>query len=175
MRQPEPYEYPNSRYFAEYLNFEAEEVLIELLKNQKNQVRDVCQKLTKGQENVAYAPGKWSLKQLIGHLIDTERIFTYRALAISRGERQALPGYDEDAYQSHSQYESQDFEDVLTQYHHVRQASISLIQSFSPNQANQIGNANGHQVSVRAICWMIAGHEKHHLNIINERYLPHFL
>ncbi len=175
MRSPEPYEYPNSRYFAEYLNIEAEEDLFDLLKNQEKQLLHICQNLSKGQENFAYALGKWSLKQLIGHLVDTERIFMYRALAISRGERQALPGYDEDAYQSHAHYESQDFADVLTQYQHVRQASLSLIQSFSTNQANQIGNANGHNVSVRAICWMIAGHEKHHLSIINERYLPHFL
>jgi uncharacterized damage-inducible protein DinB len=175
MRSPEPYEYPNSRYFAEYLNFEADENLFDLLQTQQKQLLNIYQNLAKGQENFAYAAGKWSLKQLIGHLIDTERIFTYRALAISRGERQALPGYDEDAYQSHAQYESQDFGDVLAQYQHVRQASISLIQSFSPNQVNQIGNANGHNVSVCAICWMIAGHEKHHLSIINERYLPHFL
>ena len=175
MHLPASYEYPNAPYFAEYLNFGPEEDLMDLLETQQTSLLHICQNLTKGQENFVYAAKKWSIQQLIGHLTDSERIFAYRALAISRGERQALPGFDENDYLIHAQYESQTFSDILTQYQHVRQATISLIKSFSPTQANQLGNANGHSISVRALCWMIAGHEKHHLKIINERYLPHFL
>ena len=171
MRLPEPYEYPNSSYFAEYLNFEAGDHLIDILKSQQTELLEIFQNLAKGQENYAYAPGKWSLLQLLGHIIDTERIFSYRGLAISRGERQALPSFDENEYLLHAQYESQDFTHVLTQYRHVRQATMSLIESFSTSQANQIGNANGQSVSVRALAWMIAGHEKHHIQVIKERYL----
>ena len=171
MRLPEPYEYPNSSYFAEYLNFEAEDNLIDILKSQHTDLLEICQKLKKGQETFAYAPGKWSIQQLLGHIIDTERVFSYRALAISRGERQALPSFDENEYLLHAQYESQDFADILTQYRHVRQATMSLIESFSTSQANQLGNANGQSVSVRALAWMIAGHEKHHIQVIKERYL----
>jgi uncharacterized damage-inducible protein DinB len=175
MRSPEAYEYPNSTYFAEYLNFGPEDHLLDILKSQHADLLEICLNLAKGQETFAYAAGKWSIQQLLGHIIDTERVFSYRALAISRGERQALPSFDENEYLLQAQYESQDFTHVLTQYRHVRQATISLIKSFSPTQANQLGNANGHSISVRALCWMIAGHEKHHLKIINERYLPHFL
>lgn len=171
MRLPEPYEYPNSSYFAEYLNFEAEDQLLDILKSQHAELLEICQNLAKGQESFAYAPGKWSFLQLLGHIIDTERIFSYRALAISRGERQALPSFDENEYLLHAQYESQSFTDILTQYRHVRQATISLIESFSTNQTNQMGNVNGHSVSVRALSWMIAGHEKHHIQLIKERYL----
>jgi uncharacterized damage-inducible protein DinB len=171
MRLPEPYEYPNSSYFAEYLNFEAEDNLLDILKSQHTTLIEICQNLTKGQETFAYAAGKWSIQQLLGHIIDTERVFSYRALAISRGERQALPSFDENEYLIHAQYESQDFADILTQYRHVRQATMSLIESFSTSQANKIGNANGQSVSVRALAWMIAGHEKHHIQVIKERYL----
>ena len=171
MRLPEPYEYPKLSYFAEYLNFGPEDHLLDILKSHHADLLEICQNLAKGQESFAYAPGKWSFQQLLGHIIDTERIFSYRALAISRGERQALPSFDENEYLLHSQYESQDFTDILTQYRHVRQATISLIESFSTIQANQLGNANGQSVSVRALAWMIAGHEKHHIQVIKERYL----
>ncbi len=171
MRLPEPFEYPNSSYFAEYLNFGPEDHLLDILKSQHTDLLEICQNLTKGQETFAYAPGKWSLQQLLGHIIDTERIFSYRALAISRGERQSLPSFDENEYLLHAQYESQDFADILAQYRHVRQATMSLIESFSTSQANQLGNANGQSVSVRALAWMIAGHEKHHIQVIKERYL----
>jgi hypothetical protein len=171
MRLPEPFEYPKSSYFAEYLNFEAEDQLLDILKSQHTELLEIYQNLAKGQENYAYAPGKWSLQQLLGHIIDTERVFSYRALAISRGERQALPSFDENEYLLHAQYESQDFTHVLTQYRHVRQATISLIESFSTIQSNQLGNANGQSVSARALSWMIAGHEKHHIQVIKERYL----
>ena len=171
MRLPEPFEYPNSSYFAEYLNFGPEDHLRDILKSQHTNLLEICLNLAKGQESFAYAPGKWSIQQLLGHIIDTERIFSYRALAISRGERQALPSFDENEYLLHAQYESQDFTDILTQYRHVRQATISLIESFSTIQANQLGNANGQSVSARALSWMIAGHEKHHIQVIKERYL----
>jgi uncharacterized damage-inducible protein DinB len=171
MRLPEAYEYPKTTYFAEYLNFEPEDALVDILKSQQSSLLEICQNLNKGQENFAYAPGKWSIQQLIGHIIDTERIFSYRALAISRGEKQMLPGFDENEYLVGAQFESQSFADILTQYRHVRQATISLIESFSTNQANQMGHVNGNSVSVRALSWMIAGHEKHHIQLIKERYL----
>lgn len=171
MRLPAPYEYPKSSYFAEYLNFEPEDHLLEILKSQQTNLLQICQNLQKGQESFAYAPGKWSLQQVIGHIIDTERIFSYRALAISRGEKQALLGFDENEYLLHAHYESQAFNDVLEQYRHVRQATISLIKSFNTSQTNQLGNANGQSVSVRILSWMIAGHEKHHIQVIKERYL----
>jgi len=171
MRLPETYEYPKTTYFAEYLNFEPEVALVDMLKSQQSELLQICQTLQKGQENFAYALGKWSIQQVLGHIIDTERIFSYRALSISRGEKQALLGFDENEYLVGAQYESQDFSEILNQYRHVRKATISLIESFSTNQANHMGNVNGNSVSVRALSWMIAGHEKHHIQIIKERYL----
>ncbi|MHA8088000.1 DinB family protein [Aquirufa sp. Wall-65K1] len=170
MFPPASYEYPKTSYFAEYLNFESSENLFEVLENQSKIIQSTYQKLSPQQWTFAYAPGKWTLQQLLGHMIDTERIFSYRALSISRGEQQSLPGFDENSYLEHAQYENQNPELVLQQYLTTRQATFSLLQSFSENQWNQLGNANGNSVSVRALSWMIAGHEKHHLGVIKERY-----
>ncbi len=171
MHLPASYEYPNAPYFAEYLNFEAEENLFEVLKNQSTEILQIFEKLQKGQAEFAYAAGKWSLKGLLGHIIDSERIFSYRVLSISRGEKTALPGFDENEYQAASEYETQEAIDILAQYKATRVATLVLLNSFSSKQWNQMGQANGKSISARALAWMIAGHEKHHLRIIKERYL----
>ena len=171
MHIPANYEYPNAPYFAEYLNFEAEENLFEVLKNQTTEICHIFENLAKGQAEFAYAADKWSLKGLLGHMIDTERIVSYRVLAISRGEKTPLPGFDENEYQAASEYETQDAADILLQYKATRTATIALLNSFSSKHWNQMGEANGKKTSARAWAWMIAGHEKHHLGIIKERYL----
>lgn len=174
MHIPDTYEYPNAPYFAEYLNFAADENLFEVMKNQFNEICDLFKNLTKGQAEFAYAAGKWSLKGLLGHMVDTERIVSYRVLAISRGEKIGLPGFDENEYQAASEYEMQDAMEILAQYKATRMATLALLNSFSSKHWNQMGVANGNKTSARAAAWMIAGHEKHHLSIIKERYLPHF-
>ena len=171
MHLPASYEYPNAPYFAEYLKFEAEENLFEVLKNQSTEILHIFEKLTKGQAEFAYEAGKWSLKGLLGHMVDSERIFSYRVLSISRGEKTALPGFDENEYQAASEYETQDAADIIAQYKATREATTLLLRSFSTKQWNQMGQANGKSISARALAWMIAGHEKHHLRIIKERYL----
>ncbi len=174
MHFPANYEYPNAPYFAEYLQFDADSNLLEVFDQQTNQILAIYEPLTEQEANFAYAAGKWSLKQLLGHMVDSERIFAFRALAISRGETQSLPGFDENEYMDQAGYENQLAEEVLTQYKTTRAATIALIQSFTRTQGNAIGLANGHKISTRALSWMIAGHEKHHLRILQERYLPHF-
>jgi uncharacterized damage-inducible protein DinB len=174
MHIPASYEYPNAPYFAEYLNFEADENLFEVLKNQSNEIIELFENLEKGQAEFAYAAGKWSLKGLLGHMVDTERIVSYRILAISRGEKTGLPGFDENEYQATSEYETQDAMEILAQYKATRTATTLLLNSFSSKHWNQMGQANGKTTSARAWAWMVAGHEKHHLSIIKERYLPHF-
>ncbi len=174
MKTPAPHEYPIAPYFAEYLQFDADANLLEVFDQQTKQILHIYSALSEQDGNYAYADGKWSLKQLLGHMVDSERIFAYRALAISRGETQSLPGFDENDYMNQASYENQSLADVLAQYQTTRAATIALVQSFTLTQGNAIGLANGHKISARALSWMIAGHEKHHLNIIQERYLPHF-
>lgn len=174
MHLPASYEYPNAPYFAEYLNFDTDENLFDVLKKQSDELIALFENLDNSQAAFAYAAGKWSIKGLIGHIVDTERIFSYRVLAISRGEKAALPGFDENEYQAASAYETQDAMEILAQYKATRTATTLLLNSFSSNHWNQMGQANGKSISARALAWMIAGHEKHHLNIIKERYLIHF-
>ena len=174
MHFPSAYEYPNAPYFAEYLQFDADANLLEVFDQQTKQILHIYSALSEQDGNYAYADGKWSLKQLLGHMVDSERIFAYRALAISRGEAQSLPGFDENEYMDQAGYENQSVADVLAQYQTTRAATIALIQSFTLTQGNAIGLANGHKISARALYWMIAGHEKHHYNVIQARYLPHF-
>jgi uncharacterized damage-inducible protein DinB len=159
MHIPASYEYPNAPYFAEYLSFGEDELI------------EIFEKVENGFADKAYAVGKWSLKGLLGHIVDSERIFSYRVLAISRGEKTALPGFDENEYQAASEYEMQAKEDIVAQYKATREATTLLLRSLSTKQWNQMGQANGKSISARALAWMIAGHEKHHLRIIKERYL----
>ncbi len=174
MHFPDAYEYPNAPYFAEYLQFDADANLLEVFDLQTKQILHIYSALSEQDANYAYADGKWSLKQLLGHMVDSERVFAYRALAISRGEAQSLPGFDENEYMDQAGYENQSVAEVLAQYQTTRAATIALIQSFTLTQGNAIGLANGHKISARALSWMIAGHEKHHYNVIQARYLPHF-
>lgn len=174
MHFPANYEYPNALYFAEYLQFDTDANLLEVFDQQTKQILAIYEPLKEQEANYAYAEGKWSLKQLLGHMVDSERIFAYRALAISRGEIQSLPGFDENEYMDQAGYENQSAEAVLAQYKTTRAATIALIQSLTLTQGNAMGLANGQKISTRALAWMIAGHEKHHLNIIQARYLAHF-
>ena len=121
---------------------------------------------------VRYAPDKWTIKDVIGHLVDDERIMSYRALAMARGERLQLLGFDEKLYASHAGAESRPLADLLAEYRLVRDATLALCRSFSPEGWRRLGIANGHVVSARGVAFHIAGHERHHVGMLRELYLP---
>jgi hypothetical protein len=117
-----------------------------------------------------YAPDKWSVKEVLGHIIDTERVFTYRALTIGRGDSQPLPGMDQDLFAAGSNVAERDLADILEEYHAVRRATLSLFRSFDDRILSRVGTASGFAISVRALVFIVAGHERHHLAILAERY-----
>jgi len=119
-----------------------------------------------------YAPSKWSLKEVLGHIIDDERIFTYRALCLARGETTPLVGFDEKVYAAHADAESRPWEDLLDEYQVVRAATIALFRSLPPAGWARAGNVNGYRATPRGLAFHIAGHELHHLRIVRERYVP---
>ena len=121
---------------------------------------------------VRYAPGKWTLKDVIGHLVDDERIMSYRALCLARGETLALAGFDEKVYAAHAGAESRPLADLLAEYRLVREASLALFRSLTPEAWVRPGVANGHPVTPRGLAFHIAGHERHHLRIVEAKYLP---
>lgn len=118
-----------------------------------------------------YAEGKWSVKQVLLHIIDTERIFCYRALSFARGETQSIPGYDENAYADNSDTELRTMQSLVEEYKSVRNSTLTLFKNLSAEAMIAIGNANDMPMSARAAGFIIVGHEMHHMNVVKERYL----
>ena len=118
-----------------------------------------------------YAHNKWSVKQLLCHLIDAQRIFCNRALRFARNDNTDLPGYNHDEYVQFDNSSNRTVSDILTEYQSVRHSSICLFQSFTDDMLSKSGMANGNLLSVKSIGKIIAGHEKHHINILTEKYL----
>ena len=118
-----------------------------------------------------YAPGKWTLKEVVGHMTDDERIFTYRALCVARNDTAPLPGFDEKEYVAHASFEARPLADVLAEYESVRKATLSFAASLTPEEWLRYGTVNGYRASVRGLVFHLAGHELHHLAIVRERYL----
>ena len=118
-----------------------------------------------------YDEGKWTIKEIIQHLIDSERVFSYRALRISRNDKTPLPGFDENSFVENTNSNQRSLQGLLTEMAVVRQATLSLFSSFSVEQLERIGMASNHQISVRAIGFIIIGHQEHHQKIFQERYL----
>ena len=119
----------------------------------------------------AYAPGKWTLKEVVLHCADTERIFAYRALRIARGDTTPLPGFDENAYTPLRGAASRTLEDILDELQSVREASVTLFSGLPSEAWTRCGVASGKEVSVRGIAWITAGHLLHHMGVIQDRYL----
>lgn len=118
-----------------------------------------------------YAEGKWTIKEIIQHIIDTERVFAYRALRVSRNDKTPLPGFDENAFALNTDANSRHLQSLLTELSIVRQSTLALFKSFSEEQIKRIGIASNADISVRVIGFVIIGHLKHHQKVFKERYL----
>jgi len=119
----------------------------------------------------SYAEGKWTIKEIIQHIIDTERIFAYRALRISRNDKTPLPGFEENEYAVNTDAKKRSIQDLLTEFSAVRHSNLLMFKSFSDEQLRRIGTASNHEISVRAIGFILLGHVKHHKRVFEERYL----
>jgi uncharacterized protein (TIGR03083 family) len=117
-----------------------------------------------------YAPGKWSVKEVVGHLADTERIMAYRALRIARGDETPLPGFDENAYVPPAKFDVRPLADLVADFRAVRVATLGLLRSFDADAWRRRGTASGKPISVRALGYVIPGHERHHVEILKTRY-----
>ncbi|GAA0343107.1 DinB family protein [Bacillus carboniphilus] len=169
LTRPTPGEY--NPYYKNYVNLVPDGDLLETLSDQINKTVKLVRTLNEKQCLFRYGPDKWSIKQVIGHVTDTERIMGYRMLCIARGETVALPGYDDQLYIQHASFESQSMEELTDHLVAVRQSTIQLIKSMDEDAWLRKGNANDDVISVRALGCIIIGHEIHHRNIVKERYL----
>jgi uncharacterized damage-inducible protein DinB len=117
-----------------------------------------------------YAPGKWSVKEVLGHVTDAERIFAYRLLRIARGDATPLPGFEENAYVAAAGFDARPMADVAAEWRAVREATLALLGTLDAAALERRGTASGYPVSARALVWIIAGHPAHHLSVLRERY-----
>ncbi len=154
-----------------YLSLVSDEDLVSQLKERLHVVKEFWSKIPIEKHDYAYAPNKWTIKQVLGHLIDCERILAYRALCMARGERQSLPGFDEDSYVSNAHFQDNNFNDLLEEFELVKKANIKMIEKFTEEDLLKKGIANGFENTVRGLVCVIIGHEMHHNKILNERYL----
>ena len=158
-------------YYASYIDRVEGKQLSLSLRQQRARVIELLSGLNDEQAGYRYAPGKWSIKEVIGHLIDTERVFVYRAMSIARDEKQSLPGFDQDEYVVTGGFDSRSLESLKDEYEAVRNASVAFFESLDEASWLKAGMANDVSVSVRAIGYIVPGHEAHHLAILQERYL----
>jgi len=168
--KPLPDEYP--AYASMYMKWLPDDGLILMhLKDQLEKTKKFVSRLSKEQLALSYAPGKWTIKEVLVHIIDDERIYAYRALRIGRGDTTPLPGFEQDDYVPYSHANDRSVRSILKEYTTVRKASLSLFKSFGEKDLLRRGTANGNAVSVRALLYHLAGHELHHLHILKDKYL----
>ena len=169
MSKPTPGTYP--AYFENYISKVQASTVKEATEKYGLDVIARFNALPAEKASYAYAEGKWTLKEMLQHIIDTERIFAYRAVAIARKEVIGLPGFDENNYAANSKANSRNWDSLLMEFAAVRTATDLLLNSFDEEQLLQQGTTNNNPTTVNAIAFIIYGHIIHHLNIINERYL----
>lgn len=167
--RPENSEYPG--YYEPFIGLTKTSDIVKELETEGESIYRFINEIPETKGNYAYAAAKWSIKEVLIHLIDTERIFNYRALCFSRNEKIALPGYDENEFVDNSNAAERSLSSLAEEFYAVRKSTIQLYTNFNDEMMNRHGVANENTLSVRAIAHITCGHALHHINIIKERYL----
>ncbi len=157
-------------YYATYINKVPDGDIVRTLRSQFADTLAYLKSIPESRGGHRYAEGKWSIREVIGHLADAERVFAHRAFRFSRDDSTPLPGFDENAYVAKSRFDDRTLASLIAEFEAVRGASIALFDSLYPGEWTRQGEANGKGVSVRALAWIVAGHELHHLAILQDRY-----
>jgi len=168
IEKPQAGEY--APYFQHYLDSAPNDNVLEYLENQMSNTLSLLSTIDDTQGLYSYAEGKWSIKELLGHVIDTERIFCYRALRFARKDKTPLPGFDQDDYVKNANFNDQSLNRLKTDYELVRKNTVNLFNGFTDEMLVQSGISNNVKLTVRSIPYILAGHEAHHIKILHERY-----
>ncbi|MGB1207397.1 MAG: DinB family protein [Chitinophagales bacterium] len=168
-KRPSEKEY--AEYYAKYIDQVIGDDIMETLAEHTTENLAFINDIAEEKWDFRYAEGKWSIKELYIHIIDTERIMAYRALRIARNDKTPLAGYEQDDYVPYSDAEQRTKASIIAEYEVVRQASIQLFKNFTPEMWERSGTASGWPTSVLAVAYIIVGHEKHHVRVLKERYL----
>ena len=166
---PEVTEY--NSYYGRYVSLVPGRDLTQTLDAQLAQTLPILRGISEEKSLHRYAPGKWSIKEMLGHLIDGERIFTYRALRFARRDGTPLPGFDQDPYVAAAHFDAQPWTDLIAEFEHVRRSTILFFRALTSEDLMRIGTASQNAITVRALGYIIAGHELHHIGILRDRYL----
>ncbi len=166
--KPEAGEY--NPYYEKYVSKVAEGDVLALLQAQNEATVRLLNQVPESHAAFRYAPEKWSIKEVVGHLCDTERIMSYRALRIGRGDATPLPGFEQDDYVQSAHFDNRTLADLVNEFQSIRQATLALFRAFDETALLRIGTANNSPVSTRALVYIIAGHERHHVQVLRERY-----
>lgn len=167
--RPADHEY--APHYAGYVARVPDGDIMTLLARQMEETSAFLAGLTETQGNHRYAPGKWSIKEVVGHMADAERVFAYRALRFARGDATPLAPFDENAWVPEAGCDQRTLKDLTEEFRAVRHATIPLVRSLTDETAVRTGTASGRTVSVRALVYISLGHELHHLAVLRERYL----
>ena len=157
--------------YAGYVANVPEDDILSAIEEQSSVTQKLLASLDEKKAAYRYAESKWSVKEVLGHVIDSERIFAYRALAIARGETQPLPGFEEGEYVRNANFDAWKLGDLSEHYALVRRSTIVLFRNFPEEAWERTGTASGYPITARAIAWIIVGHERHHVKVLRERYL----
>lgn len=157
-------------FYAGYVSLVIGQDLPQLFLSQIDALKNHFEKVGEENSKLTYAPGKWSQKEVLGHITDTDRVMTFRALCFARGEKALMPGFDQDQYVMQAKFNAVPLVDLLDDFEKSRLALVSLMKTISGDAMSNIGNANGFEVSVRALFNIIPGHTEHHLRILKTLY-----
>lgn len=156
--------------YAGYVDLVDEDDILSAMEQQSSETQKLLASLDEQRASYRYSDGKWSIKEVIGHVVDAERIFGYRALAVARGDTQPLPGFDENSYVANASFDTWKLGDLAEEYALVRRSNIVFFKNLQPGAWDRRGTASNYPVSVRALAYLIVGHERHHVRVLREKY-----
>ena len=166
---PTPGEY--NEFYQEYIDQVPEGEIVDVLRSQQHRMGDLLSSFPESRIDYRYEEGKWSAKQVVGHVVDAEWIFTYRALRMARNDNTHLAGMDQDEFMDGANFENRSLQSLADEFNHLRSASLELFSSFDETIRSRSGTASGFPFTVRALMYIIAGHAEHHMRVLKERYL----
>ncbi|MEO5903060.1 MAG: DinB family protein [Gemmatimonadaceae bacterium] len=158
-------------YYGQYIDKVPDGDIVETLKSQVSETLALIRSIPAGDSDKRYAPDKWSIREVVGHVIDAERIFVYRALRFARADSTPVPGFDENTYAKNGPYSHVSLADIASELEHVRAATVHFFGNLEEQALSRRGSANGAEISVRGLAYVLAGHEIHHVGVLRTRYL----
>lgn len=158
-------------YYERYVSLVLDDDIVPILNRQVESSVLLLRSIPESQAGSRYAPGKWSIKELVGHMVDCERIFGYRALTFARNDATPIPGFEQDDYVAAAEFDRYPLSELTTEFEYLRRSNVQLFKHLDADAWTRKGVANGNAVSVRALAYIMAGHEAHHMGVLRERYL----